>query len=77
METADFTPRKKGLFKKILFAVLILFICLILASGSFYSISEQQQAVLTTFGKATAVTDSGLHFKIPFIQEVQIGRAHV
>ncbi|MCX4270233.1 MAG: FtsH protease activity modulator HflK [Lachnospiraceae bacterium] len=70
METADFTPRKKGLFKKILFAVLILFICLILASGSFYSISEQQQAVLTTFGKATAVTDSGLHFKIPFIQEV-------
>lgn len=70
METADFTPRKKGLFKKILFAVLILFICLILASSSFYSISEQQQAVLTTFGKANAVTDSGLHFKIPFIQEV-------
>lgn len=70
METVDFTPRKKGLLGKVLLAVLILFVCIILAASSFYSISEQQQAVLTTFGKATAVTDSGLHFKIPFIQKV-------
>ncbi len=70
METVDFTPRKKGLFGKILIAVIVLFLCLLLALSSFYSISEQQQAVLTTFGKATAVTDSGLHFKIPFVQKV-------
>ena len=70
METVYFTPRKKGLFGKILIAVIVLFLCLLLALSSFYSISEQQQAVLTTFGKATAVTDSGLHFKIPFVQKV-------
>lgn len=70
METVDFTPRKKGLIGKIILAVIILLLCAVLAGGSFYSISEQQQAVLTTFGKATAVTDSGLHFKIPLIQKV-------
>lgn len=43
----------------------------VLLSGSFYTINEQEQAVLTTFGSATAVTDSGLHFKIPFVQKVQ------
>lgn len=38
--------------------------------GSFYTIAEQEQAVLVTLGKASAVTDTGLHFKIPFIQKV-------
>ena len=38
--------------------------------GSVYTIAEQEQAVLVTLGKASAVTDTGLHFKIPFIQKV-------
>lgn len=49
-------------------AVILLAVVL---SGSFYTINEQEQAVLTTFGSARAVTDSGLHFKIPFVQKVQ------
>lgn len=44
---------------------------LILGTGSFYNIEEQEQAVLTTFGKAVSVTTPGLHFKIPLIQGVQ------
>ncbi|MCI7814668.1 MAG: FtsH protease activity modulator HflK [Lachnospiraceae bacterium] len=40
------------------------------ASGSFYEIKEQEQAVLVTFGTAKPVTTAGLHFKIPFIQQV-------
>lgn len=44
---------------------------IVLLSGSIYTINEQEQAVLTTFGVAKSVTDSGLHFKIPFIQKVQ------
>lgn len=48
-------------------AVIIIFI---LISGSTYQIKEQEQAVLVTFGQAKAVTDSGLHFKIPIIQQV-------
>ena len=38
--------------------------------GSFYTIAEEEQAVVCTFGQANAVTTPGLHFKIPFIQTV-------
>lgn len=43
---------------------------LILIFNSTYQIDEQEQAVLITFGKASSVTEPGLHFKIPFIQQV-------
>lgn len=46
-------------------------VALILVFGSTYQIKEQEQAVLITFGQATAVTEPGLHFKIPFIQQVR------
>ena len=49
-------------------AVLILLF--IIAGGSFYSIQEEEQAVVCTFGSPRAVTTPGLHFKIPFIQTV-------
>lgn len=39
--------------------------------GSFYTVEEQEQAVVTTFGEVTAVEDVGLHFKIPLIQRVE------
>ncbi len=48
----------------VLAVVVILFNCA-------YQIREQEQAVLITLGKAQAVTDPGLHFKIPFIQQVK------
>ena len=37
-----------------------------------YTVSETEQVILTQFGKPVggAVTNAGLHFKIPFIQEV-------
>lgn len=54
-------------FKIIIPVILII----ILLSGSVYTINEQEQAVLTTFGAASAVTQPGLHFKIPFIQHVE------
>ncbi|MBP5332162.1 MAG: FtsH protease activity modulator HflK [Lachnospiraceae bacterium] len=38
--------------------------------NAYYTITEQEAAVVTTFGKATATTESGLHMKIPFIQHV-------
>ena len=43
----------------------------VLSTGSFYQIGEQEQAVLVTFGKPQAVTETGLHFKIPLIQQVR------
>ncbi len=41
--------------------------------GAFYVLQEGQQAVILQFGRpvGTPVTEAGLHFKIPFIQEVR------
>ncbi|HPU63298.1 MAG TPA: FtsH protease activity modulator HflK [Mobilitalea sp.] len=52
-------------------AVILLLALFILSLNSFYTIKEQEQAVVTTFGKATAVSEAGLHFKIPFIQKIK------
>ena len=39
----------------------------------FYTVDDKQQAVVTTFGQVTDVTDAGLHFKLPFgIQEAHM-----
>ena len=61
----------KGLGKKIIIA----FIVLVLAVGAFscfYTVDDKQQAVVTTFGKVSDITNAGLHFKLPFgIQQVQ------
>jgi len=48
-------------------------LALVIAAGScFYTVDDKQQAVVTTFGKVTDVTDAGLHFKLPFgIQRVK------
>lgn len=63
----------KGFFKKLGRAGIGIFIVILLALigfNSFYTINEQEQAVLVTLGQATSVTTPGLHFKIPFIQKV-------
>ena len=38
--------------------------------NSVYTLSEQEMAVVTTFGSPSVVEASGLHFKIPYIQKV-------
>lgn len=51
--------------------VAIIAVIAILLFNSAYQIKEQEQAVLITFGNAKAVTEPGLHFKIPFVQKVK------
>ena len=53
--------------------VFILFAALVLgALTCFYTVDDKQQAVVTTFGKVTDVTDAGVHFMLPFgIQQVK------
>ena len=42
------------------------------AMTCFYTVDDKQQAVVTTFGKVSDVTDAGVHFKLPFgIQNVE------
>ena len=51
--------------------IIAAFLLIILVSNSAYEIKEQEQAVLITLGRPQAVTDPGLHFKIPLIQQVR------
>lgn len=68
-------PKKKPDFKRAgrtaLIAAVVL-VLLIFAGTCFYTVDDKQQAVVTTFGKVTDITDAGVHFKLPFgIQQVQ------
>jgi modulator of FtsH protease HflK len=73
----DFQPNNNSIKNGVKIAkraakgIAIAVIACILIFGSTYQIKEQEQAVLITFGKAKAVTDSGLHFKIPLLQQVR------
>ena len=50
--------------------IILLLVLAVLAGNSYYSIQEEEQAVVCTFGSPKAVTKPGLHFKVPFIQNV-------
>ena len=69
-------PKKPIDFKKIRNAVILVlvFALLALTAGTcWYTVDDKQQAVVTTFGKVTDVTDAGVHFKLPFgIQQIQL-----
>ncbi len=59
-------------FSRWLIAGVAAVLVLTLALTCFYTVDDKQQAVVTTFGKVTDITDAGLHFKLPFgIQQVQ------
>ncbi len=56
-------------FKKIKKWIIFGAVALVVLIGiltCFYTVDDKQQAVVTTFGKVTDVTDAGLHFKLPF-----------
>ena len=56
-------------------ALIVLLVVFLFAAAStcWYTVDDKQQAVVTTFGKVTEVTDAGVHFMLPFgIQQVQM-----
>ena len=58
-------------FSKIAVIVLIVLIVVVGSGTCFYTVNDKEQAVVTTFGKVTDLTDAGVHFKLPFgIQQV-------
>ena len=69
------SPKKPLDLKKIRNIAGIAVVALVVLIGAltcFYTVDDKQQAVVTTFGKVTDITDPGLHFKLPFgIQHVQ------
>ncbi|MBQ7582553.1 MAG: FtsH protease activity modulator HflK [Lachnospiraceae bacterium] len=59
-----------GKVLKIIGIIAAAIFLLILIGNSVYTIQEEEQAVVCTFGVAKAVTDPGIHFKVPIIQSV-------
>lgn len=68
MNLKELAPSQK---KKIALIAIIILAIVILGANCTYEVKEQEQAVLLTLGKASTVSESGLHFKIPFIQSVK------
>lgn len=68
-------PKKKPSFHfpgKTIALVIIALAVLLVAQSCFYTVDDKQQAVVTTFGKVTGVTDAGVHFRLPLgIQQVE------
>ena len=63
----DLKKIKRTALLTILFAVMIVF-----GLTCYYTVDDKQQAVVTTFGKVTDITDAGVHLKLPFgIQQVE------
>ena len=57
---------------KIALIVVIVLVLLAAVASSWYTVNDKEQAVVTTFGKVTDITDAGFHFKLPFgIQKVE------
>ncbi|MCR5156485.1 MAG: FtsH protease activity modulator HflK [Butyrivibrio sp.] len=65
----NFSAAKIG---KTTLAIIVGIFILSTVMGSFYNVSEQEQAVVTQFGKVVATNTAGLYFKIPFIQRVHM-----
>ena len=62
--------KKSYLLPAAVFAVtLVLFLIL---SGAFYTVDQTEQVIITQFGQPVGdpITEPGLHFKIPFVQNV-------
>ena len=63
----EFTPKEIKRIKTGVIAGAIILFVLITVFTSFFTVNDQQQAVITTFGKVTGTpVGSGLHFKLPF-----------
>jgi len=60
-----------GTVKKIVATVIIVVVLLIVALNAFTTVKAGHSGVVTTFGKVSEkVLAEGLHFKIPFVQDI-------
>ena len=60
--------------KKLIISGVVLVLLLIAVTGSLYIVNEKEQVVITQFGRPVgdAVINPGVHFKVPFIQKVNV-----
>lgn len=59
-------------FRTYVIGLVLAALAVFLLASSYYTVSETEQVIITQFGKPSAepVREAGLHFKRPFVQEV-------
>ena len=65
-------PKKRSAIPALVTVGVVLIITVVLFFSAAYSIRVQEQAVVVTFGSPVIVSTPGLHFRIPFVQEVYL-----
>ncbi len=73
-QESEAPPKKKKpkLSGKLIVMIVLALVALYGIQSCLYTVDDKQQAVVTTFGRVTNVTDAGVHFRLPFgIQKVQ------
>lgn len=65
-KTINVTVPNGNKIGKIILAVIVLIFLLILAGTCWYTVDDREVGVVTTFGKVTAVSEAGVHLKLPF-----------
>lgn len=63
---------KLGRILRIVFGVILGLLILVTLWDGFYSVDEQENAVVTMFGSVIRTDTAGLYFKIPWIQKVHL-----
>ncbi|MGD8427283.1 MAG: FtsH protease activity modulator HflK [Balneolaceae bacterium] len=63
-------PQLKSLSKNLRYIILGVLV-IIFALSSFFTVDPEEVGIITRFGKYTRTAQSGLHFKLPFIESVQ------
>ena len=58
-------PKNLGKIWRFAVVAFVVILAIVAVSTCFYTVDDKQQAVVTTFGKVTDVTDAGVHFKLP------------
>jgi membrane protease subunit HflC len=57
--------------QKIIIAIVLLIVIVAVLAGAMFTVDETEQAIITQLGKyVRTITEPGLHFKVPFLQNV-------
>ncbi len=83
MNNSEFFDKTKkpinfGKYKTYIVWGVILILVFSVIGSCWYTVDEQERAVVTTLGKVTDTTEAGIHFKLPFgIQKVEMVEVNV
>lgn len=66
MKRNDFSDQDITKLVRLAWMVALGILVVVMVFTSFYTINEDEDAVVTTFGHPSVVSDSGMHFKLPF-----------